>query len=76
MMAVMPPTSSNPRGLRPLTYIGLALPSAILAAVLNPSPDAVTMLLLWPPTWLACCGLLLLVRRVRQAKGSGEDDPR
>jgi hypothetical protein len=47
------------------TYGGLALVSAVVAAILTPTTDAAAFLLLWLAIWMPCCGLLLLVRRLR-----------
>jgi hypothetical protein len=44
---------------------GLALVSAVVAAILTPTTEAAAVLLLWLAIWLPCCGLLLLVRRFR-----------
>jgi hypothetical protein len=60
----MSPNSNDPRSLFPLSWGGLALVSAVVVAVATLSTDPLILLLLWLPTWLACCGLLLLVGRL------------
>jgi hypothetical protein len=57
----MSPNKNDPRSLFPLSWAGLAIVSAVVVAVATPSPDPLILLVLWLPTWLACCGLLLLV---------------